>query len=187
MPKYLLRVSLESPDLQRGRTLPTQRGGPSSQHELRLHLHRWKLTVTSFDPWLQTNTVAVEALRAAPQSFWSGTSGEGGICFHLPLPDCICCLCLQLVRKCHKSRVWLVSMWKDILCRCNAGFDKCSTVSILCNQDVLFVCLFFTAFQHPWRELVNPYNKIIHTNWGRGNLASSIYLTCTLLACGGKP
>lgn len=128
---------LSRPQEGEGRTLPTQQGGPSSQHELGLHLHRWKLTVTSFDPQQQTNTVAVEALRAAPQLFWSETSTRerGGFCFHLPLPDCICWLGLQLVRKCHKRRVWLVSGRKNIS-RTYTGFDWNSTAYETCHDAV---------------------------------------------------
>lgn len=76
----LLSAIFSRPPERDWRPLPTQQGGPSSQRELELHLHRWKLTVTSFDPQLQTNTVAAAAQRAAPRPF-----DQGRVCFHLPL------------------------------------------------------------------------------------------------------
>lgn len=95
-----------------GRPLPTQQDGPSSQQEPELHLHRWKLTVTSFDPRLQTNTVAAAAQRAALRAFWSGTGPRkrGGFCFHLPLAS-LCLLSLTSAGEEVSQKQGVTGLW----------------------------------------------------------------------------
>lgn len=150
-----------------GLPLPTQQGGPSSQHELKLHLHRWKLTVTSFDPQLQTNTVAAAAQRTAPQPFDQGRVPvrEGASAFISHYPACVCCLCLQLVRKCHKSRVWLISGWKDTSRAGSTAYETCNQAFAMesnCNYKTPFFYFLIPFTRQGHCMTTSKYNKLPH-------------------------